>query len=47
MEDEGIELARQGKKYMELLEEYAAIMEEYTKKVFGSQDKDSPGEQQA
>ncbi len=45
MEEEGIELARQGKKYMELLEEYAAITEEYTKKVFGSQDKDGLREQ--
>ncbi len=45
MEEEGIELARQGKKYMELLEEYAAITEEYTKKVFGSQDKNGLREQ--
>ncbi len=41
IEEEGIELARQGKKYMELLEEYATIMEEYTKKVFSSQDEES------
>ena len=45
IEEEGIELARQGKKYMELLEEYAAITEEYTKKVFGSQDKNGLREQ--
>lgn len=30
---------------MELLEEYAAITEEYTKKVFGSQDKNGLREQ--
>ncbi len=44
MEEEGIELARQGKKYMELLEEYAVITEEYTKKVFGFQAQDSSRE---
>ena len=35
-----MELARQGIKFMELLEEYAGIMEGYTKIVFGSQDGD-------
>ncbi len=43
IEEEGIELARQGKKYMELLEEYARIMEEYTRKIFDFQDKGSAG----
>lgn len=33
MEEEGLELARQGKKYMELLEEYARIIEGYTKQT--------------
>ncbi|MCI9176660.1 MAG: motility associated factor glycosyltransferase family protein [Lachnospiraceae bacterium] len=40
IEEEGMELARQGIKFMELLEEYAGIMEGYTKIVFGSQDGD-------
>ena len=33
MEEEGLELAWQGKKYMELLEEYARIIEGYTKQT--------------
>lgn len=33
--DGGIELARQGKKYMELLEEYAQILEAYTRETVG------------
>ena len=33
MEEEGLELARQGKKYMELLEEYALIIEGYTEQT--------------
>lgn len=33
VEEEGIELARQGKKFMELLEEYARIIEGYTKET--------------
>ncbi|GFI31613.1 hypothetical protein IMSAGC013_03010 [Lachnospiraceae bacterium] len=44
IEEEGMELARQGIKFMELLEEYAGIMEEYTKTVFGCQDKDDGAE---
>ena len=35
MEEEGIELARQGKKYMELLEECAKIVEEFTSQTVG------------
>lgn len=35
IEDGGIELARQGKKYMELLEEYAQIIEGFTKETVG------------
>lgn len=35
IEDGGIELARQGKKYMELLEEYAQIMEGFTRETVG------------
>lgn len=33
IEEEGLELARQGKKYMELLEEYAQIIEDYTEQT--------------
>lgn len=33
MEEEGLELARQGKKYMELLEEYARIIEQYAEQT--------------
>lgn len=44
IEEEGIELARQGKKYMELLEEYARIMEEYTRKIFDFRKKGSAQE---
>lgn len=33
MEEEGLELARQGKKYMELLEEYTSIIEAYTEQT--------------
>jgi hypothetical protein len=35
IEDGGIELARQGKMYMELLEEYAQIMETFTAQTVG------------
>ncbi len=35
IEDGGIELARQGKKYMELLEEYAQIIEGFTRETVG------------
>ena len=35
VEEEGIEVARQGKKFMELLEEYARVIEEYTKETVG------------
>ena len=35
LEEEGIEVARQGKKFMELLEEYARVIEEYTKETVG------------
>ena len=33
--EEGLELARQGKMYMELLEEYAQIMETFTAQTVG------------
>lgn len=33
MEEEGLELARQGKKYMELLEQYTRIIEAYTEQT--------------
>ncbi len=33
LEEEGLELARQGKKYMELLEEYTRIIEAYTEQT--------------
>ena len=33
VEEEGIELARQGRKFMELLEEYARIIEGYTEET--------------
>lgn len=35
MEEEGIELARQGKKFMELLKDYAKIIEVFTEKTVG------------
>ena len=35
LEEEGLELARQGKKYMELLEEYTRIIEAYTEQTVG------------
>lgn len=35
IEEEGIELARQGKKYMELLEECAGIVEDFARQTVG------------
>lgn len=44
MEEEGMELARQGVKFMELLEEYAGIVEEYTKTIFDCQRETASGD---
>ena len=33
--EEGLEIARQGKKFMELLEEYAQIIKKYTEETVG------------
>lgn len=41
LEEEGLELARQGKKYMELLEEYTRIIEAYTEQTVGKAESSS------